>query len=93
MLTATTSARPSCLHQVGNGEVLVLERVLGVDQQHHHLGEADGAHGVAGGELLRRLDDARLAPQPRGVEQPHRPAAPQEVGGDRIAREARAPAR
>ena len=46
----------------------MLQRPLGVYQQHHYLGKADGADRVAGAELLGRLGDLRLAPQTRGVE-------------------------
>ena len=80
---------PFVRHEIADREVLLLEGMLGIDQQHDDLGEADGAHGIAGGELLGHLAHARLAPEPRRVEQAHRPAAPGEVRGDGVARQAR----
>ena len=52
LLTAMTSARPSSGDHIADREILVLEGVLGIDEQHHDLGEADGAHGIAGRQLL-----------------------------------------
>ncbi len=79
---------PLVRHHLADREVLLLEGMLGVDQQHHHLGEAQRTHGIAGGELLGGLADARLAPEPRRVEQADGPATPGEVRGHRVAGEA-----
>ena len=80
---------PLVRHHLADRQILLLEGMLGIDQQHDDLGEADGAHGVAGGQLLRHLAHARLAPEPRRVEQADRPVAPGEVGGDGVACQAR----
>ena len=52
--------RPAlALHQVGDAQVLLLERPLGVHQHDHHLGEADRVERVGDRELLQLLLDAR----------------------------------
>ena len=53
---------------VADGQILLLERPFGIDQQHHDFGKADGAHGIAGRKLFRQFADAHLAPQACRIE-------------------------
>ena len=71
-----TSALPSLLDEIGERQVLLLERDRGVEQKHHDLGEAHRAQRVSDRELLDLLDDPRLATQSRGVEDPELAAVP-----------------
>ena len=57
------------LDQVGDAQILLLEQMLGIHQQHHHLGEADGVDRVGDRELFELLLDPRRPPQARGVVQ------------------------
>ena len=67
-----TIARPSLLDEVGDLQVLLLERRRRVEHEDDDLGEADGAERIGDRELLELALDPRLAPQPGGVEQPER---------------------
>ena len=61
--------RPALLlDEIGKRQVLLFERDRGVEQKHHDFGEAHRAQRVGDGELLHLLDDPRLPPQARGVE-------------------------
>ena len=55
------------LDQIGDAQVLLLERRLRIHQQDHHLGEAHRIERVGDRELLELLLDARAPPQPGGV--------------------------
>ena len=59
--------------------------VVASSDEHHDLGEADGAERVADGELLELAVDPRLAAKPGGVEDPEMAVAPAPVDGDRVA--------
>src|SRR5690606_10785693 len=69
------------------GEVLVLERRLCIDQQDDNLCETDRAERIGGRELLRSFGHLRLAPQPRRVDQAQLPPAPCEIDRDGVTRE------
>ena len=87
---AMTSARPSSRDEIGDGEILVLDRALGIDQQHHDLGEADRANAVARAqELLGCLRHPGFAAQTGRIEEAHLAPRPFEVAGDRVARQPR----
>ena len=61
--------RPALLlDEIGEGEVLLLERDRGVEQEHHDFREPHRPQRVGYGELLDLADDARPAAQTRGVE-------------------------
>ena len=69
--------RPAlALHQIGDAQVLLLERTLDVHQHDHDFGEADRVERVGDGELFELLLDARLAPHAGGVEQAELAALP-----------------
>src|SRR6516162_9006292 len=72
----------------GDRQILMLEGVLRIDQQHDDLSEAHGTYRVAGGELFRQFGDARLATQSCRVKQPDRSAVPKPIDGDGISRQA-----
>jgi hypothetical protein len=61
----------------------------GVHDQHHDLGEGDGADGVLGGELFQLLLNLRLLAQAGSVDQAHLLVAPDPVDRDGVARDAR----
>ena len=79
LLTAMTSARPSWAIRSAICEILLLERLLGVEQQHDHLGEADRLQSVADRKLLGAALDPHLAAKPGGVEQEQRAAVEGEL--------------
>ena len=81
--------RPAlALHQIGDAQVLLLERALDVHQHDHDFGETDRVERVGDGELLQLLLDARLAPHAGGVEQAEFAAVPLERHRDGVARDA-----
>ena len=62
--------RPAlALDEIGERQVLLLERDRRVEQQDHDLGEAHRAQRVGDRELLELLDDSRAPPQARRVEE------------------------
>jgi hypothetical protein len=69
LASTNTRAAALTLDQVGDLQVLDLERVGGVHHQDHHLGEGDRADGVVGGELLQLFLHLGLASQAGGVDQ------------------------
>ena len=79
---------PLALHEVDDGQVLLLERDRGVEEHHHHLGEAHGAQAIGDRELLQLVVDAGAAAHAGGVVQLDPTAAPFPVEGDRIAGDA-----
>ena len=82
--------RPAlALGEIGEGQILLLERDRGVEQQNDDLGEADRAQRVGDRELFQLLGHARLATQPGGVEQLQLAIAPGGLQADGIARQAR----
>ncbi len=76
------------LDQIGDAQVLLLERRLRIHQHDHHFGEADRIERVGDRELFELLLDPRLAPHARGVVDAKTPAAPLEVDRDGVARDA-----
>ena len=64
-----TRARPSSAIRSRDLQILFLEGMLGVEQQHDDFGETDRLERVADRKLLGPSFDAHLAPQTRGVEQ------------------------
>ena len=83
-----TSALPSLLDEIGERQVLLLERDRRVEQQHHDLGEAHRPQRVGDGELLDLLDHARLPAQARGVEDLELAPAPFGLEADAVAGDA-----
>ena len=76
------------LDQIGDAQILLLERLLGIHQQHHHFGEADGVERVGDRELLELLLDLRAAAHARGVVEAEGAALPVEIDRDGVARDA-----
>ena len=70
-------------------QILLLQRMLGIDEEHDDLGEADHAQRIGDGELLGLLGDSCLAAQARGIEERDGTPFPVELRGNGIAREAR----
>ncbi len=54
LLTAMTEGAALLGHEIADGEILMLERALGVDEQDDDLGKANGAKGIAGRKASRR---------------------------------------
>ena len=80
---------PLLLDQVGDLQILLLEGLLRVEQQHDDLGKADRLQRVAHRKLFGAPLHPHLAPQSRRVEQQQLPSLPFERGGDRVARDTR----
>ena len=59
-----TSARPSRSTKIGDAQVLLLERLLDVHQQHHDLGEADRVDRVGDRKLFELLLNLRRRRSP-----------------------------
>ena len=78
--------RPAFLDRPGrNGEVLALQPVGGVEEQHDHFGESDRAVGVRRRQPLDPVLHAGAAAKACRIHQAHGPALPGPFDGDRIA--------
>ncbi len=73
------------LDKIGNAQVLLLERLLRVDQQDHHLREPNCIEPVGDREFLELLLDPRPPPQPGSIVNPEVPVVPSQIDGDSIA--------
>ena len=58
---------PLALDQIGNAQVLLLERPLRIHQQDHHFGEAQRIERIGHRELLELRFDPRAPAQPGSV--------------------------
>ena len=76
---------PLALHQVGDLQVLDLQRVGGVHHQDHHLSVGDRTDGIVGRQLLQLGLHLGLAAQTGGVDQPDGPIIPGPVDRDGVA--------
>ena len=74
--------------EIGDGEILLLERNGRVAQQHDDFGEFDRAQSVGGGELFELFDNLGAATQAGRIEQLQAPFAPDEIDADGIAGDA-----
>ncbi len=77
------------LHEIGYLQILLLERRLGIDDQNHHFGKADGAQGIGDRELFKPVVDPGFLAQSGGVPQLDRLSLKGPVGGDGVPRDAR----
>ena len=76
------------LDEIGNPDVLLLERRLRIDEDDHHFGKTDGVERVGDREFLELLLDARAAAQSGGIVDAQMPPAPVQIDRNRIARDA-----
>ena len=79
---------PLALDQVGDAQILFLERPFRIHQQDHHLGEANGIERVGNGQLFELLLDPGPAPHPCGIVHAEALAVPGQFDRDRIAGDA-----
>ena len=61
------------LDEIGDPDVLLLERRLRIDEDDHDFGKTDGVEGVGDRELLELLLDTRTAAQAGGIVDAHSP--------------------
>ena len=76
------------LHLAGDGEILLLQQIGGIQHQDHHLGKADGLAGLLARKPFEALHHLAAPAQPRRIHHPHPPAAMRPLHGDRIAGDA-----
>ena len=74
--------------EVGDGQILLLQRDGRIEQDDDDFGEAHGAQRVGCGELFELGVDARALPQARRVEQFEAAAFPVRLDGNGVARDA-----
>ena len=76
------------LDQVGDAQILFLERPFRVHQQDHHFGEANGIERVGDRQLFELLLDPGAPPHARGVVDAEALAVPGQFDRDGVARDA-----
>ncbi len=88
LLTAITSGAALVDHPAGDGEILLVGHVGGVEDHDHDVGQPDGVERVGHGGSLELGLDAAAPAHAGGVDQAHRPALPFPFDADGVARDA-----